>query len=139
MPREGQGMDGEIGCTSDRSTAAAGRAAPHRPPSLAPQVRHTSRSPLQQWQHMDRTSVARPIQLSPASPQRDRHFWVKCFFWYRLTQVVPDKGSLNGRVCVFFCLLQNNTQQQQMFNSPLSGTTQLGQYQHPLCLTNLCD
>ena len=27
--------------------------------------------------------------------------WVgECFFWYRPTQVVPDKGSLNGSVCV---------------------------------------
>ena len=27
--------------------------------------------------------------------------WVgECFFWYRLTQVVPDKRSLNGCVCV---------------------------------------
>jgi len=25
-------------------------------------------------------------------------------FWYRLTWVVPDKGPLNGRVCVCVCV-----------------------------------
>ena len=25
-------------------------------------------------------------------------------FWYRLTQVVPDKGPLNGCVCVCVCV-----------------------------------
>ena len=33
--------------------------------------------------------------------------WVsvgKCFFWYRLTRVVPDKGSLNGCECVCVCV-----------------------------------
>jgi len=28
-------------------------------------------------------------------------------FWYRLTQVVPDKGSLNGCVCGYVLLLCN--------------------------------
>jgi len=30
-------------------------------------------------------------------------WWVwmgECFFWYQLTRVVPDKGPLNGRMCV---------------------------------------
>ena len=28
----------------------------------------------------------------------------ECFFWYRLTRVVPDRGPLNGCVCVCACL-----------------------------------
>jgi len=24
----------------------------------------------------------------------------ECFFWYQLTRVVPDKGPLNGGVCM---------------------------------------
>ena len=27
----------------------------------------------------------------------------ECFFWYRLTRVVPDKRPLNGCVCVCVC------------------------------------
>ena len=31
--------------------------------------------------------------------------WVgECFFWYRPTQVVPDKGPLNGCACVCVCV-----------------------------------
>jgi len=44
-------------------------------------------------------------------------FTVSCFskiqtglpFWYRLTQVVPDKGPLNGCVCVYSLLHQLST------------------------------
>jgi len=28
-------------------------------------------------------------------------------FWYRLTRVVPDKGPLNGCVCVAMCLYED--------------------------------
>jgi len=32
--------------------------------------------------------------------------WVgECFFWYRLTRVVPDKRPLNGCVCVCVCVV----------------------------------
>jgi len=35
--------------------------------------------------------------------------WVgKCFFWYRPTRVVPDKGSLNGCVNVCVCTMWPN-------------------------------
>ena len=37
-------------------------------------------------------------------------------FWYRLTRVVPDKGPLNGRVCVL-CLLQAELQDCQMIET----------------------
>jgi len=30
--------------------------------------------------------------------------WVNVFFWYRLTHVVPDKGSLNGCLVVLLCV-----------------------------------
>ena len=29
----------------------------------------------------------------------------ECFFWYRLTRVVPDKRPLNGCVCVCVCVV----------------------------------
>jgi len=28
----------------------------------------------------------------------------ECFFWYRPTRVVPDKGQVNGGVCVCVCV-----------------------------------
>ena len=38
------------------------------------------------------------------------HICLQCFdtvgFWYRLTRVVPDKGPLNGCVCVCDCSLR---------------------------------
>ena len=44
-------------------------------------------------------------------------------FWYRLTRVVPDKGPLNGCVCLVY-----NTHTKP-FNGLLSRTTRLGWYQ----------
>jgi len=52
-------------------------------------------------------------------------------FWYWLTQVVLDKGPLNGCVCVllhlhFMLYPKYNT---QPFNGPWSGTTRVGHHQ----------
>ena len=35
-------------------------------------------------------------------------------FWYRLTQVVTEKGPLNGCVCVCVCVVYSTWQQQQL-------------------------
>ena len=48
------------------------------------------------------------VCANPSSPSS--WVWVgECFFWYRLTRVVPDKWPLNGRVfvcvCVWVCVL----------------------------------
>ena len=39
--------------------------------------------------------------------QHDLSGYSGVFFWYRLTQVVPDKGSINGCVCFKFTVVQN--------------------------------
>ena len=41
-----------------------------------------------------------------ANPSSASRVWVDdCFFWYRLTRVVPSKGPLNGSVmCVHVCI-----------------------------------
>jgi len=36
-------------------------------------------------------------------------FWLVLPFWYRLTQVVPEKGPLNGCVCVYVIFRINYT------------------------------
>jgi len=43
-------------------------------------------------------------------------------FWYRLTQVVPDNGPING------CSNKQPSQNTHPFNGPLSGTTQVSRY-----------
>jgi len=35
-------------------------------------------------------------------------------FWYQLTRVVPDKGPLNGCVCVWFCSIEHETMGAEM-------------------------
>jgi len=50
--------------------------------------------------------------------------WVgECFFWYRPTRVVLDKGPLNSYVCVLLLLLLHP------FNGLLSRTTWVSRYQ----------
>ena len=56
-------------------------------------------------------------------------------FWYRLTRVVPEKGTLNGCVCGSELVKQNKCQRciyfthTHSFNGPFSGTTRVSRYQ----------
>jgi len=51
-------------------------------------------------------------------------------FWYRLTQVVPDKGPLNGRVCVYIHshTAQHQTHTHTVANLFLSDVTKVGNF-----------
>jgi len=53
---------------------------------------------------MERDADLNMAQLMPLSLASVKSTLVLPF-WYRLTRVVPDKGSLNGCVCVFVLLL----------------------------------